>query len=89
MKEGAHIKCNPYTGDSILTKLNETTYEWRCICKDPSLIDDSNINGNCDNVVACGDKGTLVLSSKEPEPWKSDSTWAPQEEKKYKRILFM
>lgn len=47
------INCNPYTSDSILTKVSDNNYRWRCKCKYPQYVTSDNLEGDCNIQVAC------------------------------------
>ena len=76
--------CNTITGERILTRDKLSgDYSWRCHCRNPVLVRNAGIHGDCDEVVACGD-GELVcpIGSTECTPgakWKDTRDWDPAE----------
>lgn len=80
------LKCNPMTGDPVLTKQGNT-YLWRCQCKYPKLVDNAGVYGDCSEVTACGakltaSKTTLVCPPESEvctpgQPWADNPTWDP------------
>lgn len=46
-------KCNPYTSDPILTKIDDNLYKWICNCKYPNWVNSHSVGGNCNKQIAC------------------------------------
>ena len=46
--------CNRFTSDTVLTRTNDGSYKWSCICKDSNrLFQKSSISGDCTSQIAC------------------------------------
>jgi len=46
--------CNRFTSDTVLTRTNDDSYKWSCICKDSNrLFQKTSISGDCTSQIAC------------------------------------
>jgi hypothetical protein len=46
--------CNRFTSDTVLTRTNDGSYKWSCICKDSNrLFQKTYISGDCTSQIAC------------------------------------
>ena len=75
------FKCNKFTGYKILSKINDTTYGWKCQCRYPSLFQNDGVSGDCTSQTACNGgklicpKGTKYCN--DDEQWTDKSEWNP------------
>jgi hypothetical protein len=78
------VPCNKFTGLQVLTKIPAMKkFLWRCHCKNPNIVSNKGVWGDCTHVTACG-KGNLVCPPNgifgkclPDQIWTQESDWDP------------